>query len=253
MKLKYRQLKEQRGQAVVESLVLLLVLMAMFMAIPWLGRLSDIGLQQTNASRFAAFQLTRHEAGIDENDLKHRYFLNRDHQWKDRANNDVITSENIYISLSRERKLDEYMQPGSKGSHQQTLRREWDIEDKGIATIAVHTKPQYTQVDDTSNTPISAGLSFFDSQVLNIQRHTSILTGTAYSPSDLSAHQRSGTSDLAWREVAEQSYESGKKVAEIAVPIDAAWDRPIPVFDWLTPWQGHLPNHHLEGYKGGSQ
>lgn len=253
MTLKYQQLKQQSGQAVVESLVLLLVLIAMFMAIPWLGRLSDIGLQQANASRFAAFQLTRHEAGIDENDLKQRYFLSKDHQWRDRANNDVITSENIYLSLDRDRKLDEHMQPGGKGTYQQTLRREWGIEDKGIATIAVNTKPQYTQVDDSADRPMAAGLSFFDNQVLNIQRHTSILTGTAYSPSDLSAHQRSASSDLAWREAAEQSYESGKKVAEIAAPIDAAWERPMPVFDWLTPWQGHLPGHHLEASKGNSR
>ena len=253
MTLNYKQLREQSGQAVVESLVLLLVLIIMFMAIPWFGRLSDIALQQANASRFAAFQLTRHEAGVDENDLKQRYFLAKDHQWKDRANNDVITSENIYISLDRNRKLNDHMQPGGKGSHQQTLRSEWGIEDKGIATITVNTKPQYTQMDDSANHPMTTGLSFFDNQVLNIQRHTSILTGTAYSSSDLSAHQRSASSDLAWREAAEQSYESGKQVAEIAASIDAAWDRPLPIFDWITPWYGHLPSHHLEVYKEGSQ
>ena len=91
-------LKEQSGQSVVEALVLFLVLIMMFMAIPWLGRLSDIGLQQANASRYAAFQLTRHDEGIDENDLKQRYFLGEDHQWKDRANNDLLTSDSIYLS-----------------------------------------------------------------------------------------------------------------------------------------------------------
>lgn len=253
MKSKRYGLKEQSGQSVVEALVLFLVLIMMFMAIPWLGRLSDIGLQQANASRFAAFQLTRHDEGIDENDLKQRYFLSKDHQWKDRANSDLLTSDSIYVSLDRDKKLDEHMQPGGKGSNQQTLRREWEIEDKGIATVAIHTKPQYTQVDDKTHGAMSAGLSFLDQQVLNIHRHTSILTGAAHSASDLSAHRRSASSDLAWREAADASYESGKKVAEIAVPIDEAWNRPNPVFDWLTPWEGQLPRHHLEANKGDSK
>lgn len=253
MKHKGGGLKAQSGQSVVEALVLFLVLLVMFMAIPWLGRLSDIGLQQANASRYAAFQLTRHHEGIDENDLKHRYFLDEDHQWKDRANNDLITSDSIYLSLNREQKLGSHMQAGGEGSHQQTLRREWEIEDKGIATIAVHTRPQYTQVDDKTDSAMSVGLSYLEQQVLNIHRHTSILTDAAHSASDLSAHQRSGSSDLAWREATEGSYESGKKVAEIAVSVDAAWERPNPVFDWLSPWEGQLPGHHLEVKKGDSQ
>ena len=145
------------------------------------------------------------------------------------------------------------MQAGGKGSHQQTLRREWEVEDKGIATVAIRTKPQYTQVDDRSDSAMSVGLSYLDQQVLNIYRHTSILTGAAHSPSDLSAHQRSGSSDLAWREAVEASYESGKKVADIAVPVDAAWNRANPVFDWMTPWEGQLPGHHLEVKKGDSK
>ena len=73
------------------------------------------------------------------------------------------------------------------------------------------------------------------------------------SASDLSVHQRSGSSDLAWREAAEASYESGQKVAEIVAPVDAAWNRPNPIFDWLNPWEGQLPGHHLEAKKGESR
>lgn len=253
MKHKGGGLKAQSGQSVVEALVLFLVLLVMFMAIPWLGRLSDIGLQQANASRYAAFQLTRHDDGIDENDLKQRYFLAENNQWKDRANNDLIANDAIYLSLDRHKKLEEQMQPSGKGSNQAILRREWEIEDKGIATVAINSKPQYTQVSDKSQSAMNAGLSFFDQQILTIQRHTSILTGAAHSASDLSAHQRSGSSDLAWREAAEASYESGQKVAEIVAPVDAAWNRPNPIFDWLNRWEGQLPGHHLEAKKGKSR
>lgn len=245
-----KELKQQSGQSVVEALVLFLALIVLFMAIPWLGRISDIGLQQANASRYAAFQLTRHEEGIDESDLKHRFFLSKDHQWKDRANNDVVKSDSIHIRMDRDKKLTDYMQPGGSGSNREVLRREWGIEDKGIATIAINTRPQYTQVDDRTNEPMSAGLSFFDQQILNIRRHTSILTGSAHSPTDLAAHKRSAASALAWREAAEASYDSGKKVADIAGPVDAAWNRPSPVFDWLEPWEGQLPRHHLEAKRG---
>lgn len=239
------RLKQQSGQSIVEALVLFLVLLMIFMAIPWLGRISDIGLQQMNASRYAAFQLTRHEDGIDEKDLKHRFFLDKTHQWKDRADQDVINDEAIYITLDRDKKLSQHMQPGGEGVNQSTLRQEWDIEDHGIATLAIHTKPQYTQVDDRSDDPMSIGLSFLDQQVLNIQRHTSILTGIAHSATDFDAHQRTARSALAWQEAADNSYESAKKVTEIASQVDSGWNRPGPVLDWLTPWEGQLPKHHL--------
>ncbi|MDO5667221.1 MAG: pilus assembly protein [Alcaligenaceae bacterium] len=242
-------LQQQSGQSIAEALVLLLALIVMFTAIPWLGRISDIALQQANASRYAAFQLTRHEDGVDESDLKYRFFLSREHQWKDRANSNIIPNEAIHINAERSKKLDETMQPGGSGAHQASLRREWKIEDKGIATIHVNTQPQYTLVDDRTHEAMSPGLSFFDQQILNIQRHTSILTGTAHSFSDLNAHQRSADSNLAWKEAVEASYERGKQVAEIAAPVDSAWNRPDPVFDWLTPWAGQLPGHHLESRK----
>lgn len=244
-----KNLKKQSGQSIAETLVLLLVLIVFFMAIPWLGRISDIGLQQANASRYAAFQLTRHEEGIDEADLKHRFFLSGEHQWRDRASNHIIQNDSIHITLDRSKKLGENMQAGSVGLYQSTLRREWKVEDKGIAMVHVNTRPQYTQVDNRTNDAMSPNLSFFDQQILNIQRHTAILTGTAHSSSDINAHKRSAESRLAWRDTSEASYESGKKIAEIAAPVDSAWNRPDPVFDWLSPWAGQLPGHHLEPIK----
>lgn len=86
--------------------------------------------------------------------------------------------------------------------------------------------------------------------MLSIQRHTSILTGVAHSSSDLNAHKRTAQSELAWLEATTASYESGNKVADIAGPVDSAWSRSEPVFDWLTPWAGQLPGHHLETKKG---
>lgn len=241
-----KNLQQQSGQSIAEALVLLLVLLVLFTAIPWLGRISDIGLQQANASRYAAFQLTRHVEGLDEADLKHRFFLARGHQWKDRSNRNIIRNDGIHISLDRSKKLTDSMQPGGQGLNQLTLRREWEIEDKGIASVHVNTRPQYTRIDDRTHEAMSPGLSFFDQQVLNIQRHTSILTDTAHSSSDVAAHERTSHSHLAWKEAASASYESGQKVAEIAAPVDSAWKRPDPVFDWLRPWAGQLPGHHLE-------
>ena len=238
--------QHQSGQSVVEALVLMLVLIVMFTAIPWLGRVSDIGLQQANASRYAAFQLARHGEGVDERELKHRFFLGQQHQWKDRVNEDMIKNDSIHITIDREKQLSEQSQPGGDGHHQSILRREWQIGDQGIASIHINTRPQYTKTGASSEESMSPGLSFFDQHVLNIQRHISILTGAAHSSTDLSSHQRAGQSSLAWKEAAEASYESSAKVTDVAAPVDAAWDRPQPVFDWLTPWAGQLPAHHIE-------
>ena len=243
-------LRRQSGQSVVEALVLLLVLILMFMAIPWLGRISDIGLQQSSASRYAAFQLTRDANTLIENDIKARFFLQPEHQWKDRANKQITEREHIHVSVTRNKKLNTDAQPGGDGSHQLKLRREWEIEDQGIANVSIDTRPQYTQVDDRTNEPMSPSLSFFDQQIINIHRHTAILTDTAHSSSDLYAHQRSAQRQLAWSEATTASYESGQKIRDIASPVDAAWSRPEPVFDWIKPWAGQLPQHHLGTKRG---
>ena len=250
---RHPSLAAQSGQSIVESLVLLLVLIVFFSAIPWFGRISDIALQQMNASRYAAFQLTRHEEGIDEADLKHRFFLSKEHQWRDRAHNKIIQHDRIHVQLDRSKKLAAAMQPGADEIHATRLRQEWQVEDKGVAAVHVTTRPHYTQVDDRSHVAMSPGLSFFDQQLLNIQRHTAILTGAAHSATDMNAHRRTAESNLAWGEASQASYESGRKVAEIAAPIDAAWKRPAPVFDWLSPWAGALPGHHLEHVTDGSK
>lgn len=46
-----RQTTSQRGQALVEGLVILLVLLVLWVGIAWLGRLQDMGLQAVHGSR----------------------------------------------------------------------------------------------------------------------------------------------------------------------------------------------------------
>ncbi|MGA0584480.1 MAG: TadE family protein, partial [Castellaniella sp.] len=46
---------EQGGQALVETLVVLVALGSLWLGIAWLGRLQDVGLQLAHASRRAAF------------------------------------------------------------------------------------------------------------------------------------------------------------------------------------------------------
>lgn len=241
-----KTLNQQAGQSLVEALVLFLVLLVIFSAIPWLGRLSDIALQESQASRYAAFQLTRHEGGIDESDLKTRFFTAGGEQWKDRQQKNIVPEEVISLSLTRVDKLSSAMQPGGQGRNQNTLREEWQLEDEGIARVSVVVKPQYSQSNAEDAGVMSPRLSFFDNQVISLHRHSAILTGLGHQASDSAAHKRTAESALAWSEAAEASYETGKRVAEVATHVDAAWPRANPVFDWLQPWEGHLPSHHLE-------
>lgn len=235
----------QQGQALVESLVLLLILISFFIAIPYLGRLIDISITQSNASRYGAFQLTRQLTGLNESYIKEKFFLKNDQQWRDRQNQKIVHEGNILLHVSRLEKLSNGMQPGKKKA--QVLREEWGIEDKGIARVDVSVSPSYTQGKSRTSTALGLGLVFFDGINPFIKRHTSILTDAGHSDSDLSTHKRTARTNTAWGKAAKGSYELGRSIQSYAAPVDRGFSRPQPVFDWLEPWAGKIPQRHLRG------
>lgn len=236
----------QRGQSLTEFLVLMLALLVFLMAIPWLGRLLDISLNQSNASAYAAFQHTRQLDTVNEDDIKQRFFLGSDKNWRDRQQKLLLDSDRVQITIERESKLNADMQPGMQAEYSSSLRRDWQIEDKGIVQSIVTVHPQYSQVSENKDVALGLNLSFFDRLQPQLQRHTAILSDAAHASSDLLAHQRTEWSKDGWRNAADSSYELGRKIQSYAGPVDQGFKRVQPVFDWLQPWAGKLPRHHLQ-------
>ncbi len=238
----------QSGQALAEGLVVMLVLLLFFVGIGWLGRLLDMGLQASHASHYGAFQLGREIPDINKAELDTRFLLGPEKNWRDRRGSLLLDPDAIVVTVDRNEKLDATMQPGVNHGQASLLRKGWQIEDPGIARLSLSVTPVFTaarkQAD--SNVALNLGLDYFDHFSLSIRRHTSILTDAGHAASDKVAHTHTSLSREGWQNAASLSYESGRKVQSYAQSVDAPWDRPQPVFDWLQPWQGKLPAHHLE-------
>src|SRR5690606_21491129 len=56
------RVRDCKGQAMAEALVVLLALLSVWAGLAWLARYQDMALQTSHASRFAVFSMTRGEA-----------------------------------------------------------------------------------------------------------------------------------------------------------------------------------------------
>lgn len=223
------------GQALVEGIVALLVLLSLWVAISWLGRFQDMALQASHASRFAAFSLTRNPDATPIIQSRTHYFSGRDHQWMNHRGKSVLGNvlsndhSEVTLRVVRPLALEPGAQPGGVFKRAQELRRDWRIEDRGIvkATVAI-APPNYPA----------------------LARHTALLTGAGHAADDVDSQQRVAESPAAWSNSANRSYDLGRRVQASASALDRAWSRSEPHFDWLAPWAGHVPAYHLGEFQG---
>jgi hypothetical protein len=229
------------GQALVESLVVVLALGAMFVAIPWLGRFQDIALQAGHASRFAAFSLARDNSLRPLPGIHRHFFSGSSHQWAT-SHGDRIVGDDSQISLavSTLPNLNVLAQPGGIEPDASAQRRGLRIGEQGLmkARVAVSFPSNAAPV-----APDAAKAPAYPS----VARHVAILVDAGHASDDTSVQQRVANSEPAWANMAESSHSLGRRAAGISVVLDKGWGREAPSFDWLEPWAGRLPAYRL-GY-----
>jgi hypothetical protein len=179
----------------VEAVAVLALLGALIVSVVAVGRLQWWGLGGAHASRLQAF----------------RYALGER----------LPSSARPGVS----RQVEPAFQ-GPGGTPVRALRRELDVEDKGIVT-AVVTLPVHVPHVETSRSAM--------------RRHTSILADAGHAASDRQAQDRIATSPQAWRRVAAPGLAAGRQAASRFKGVDRGWSRPAPDFDWLTPWADLVP------------
>lgn len=236
----------QFGQAIAETLVLMLVLAVLWVAIPWLAHLQDIALSATHASRHAAFLATRAEHVVDPDIMVRGYFTGPAHRWVGRRSERVLDPV-LPVSLSTRRpKLSPGAQPGGTQPHATVLRQEWGLEDNGIFQARITAN---FQEDASSNGKRQAhgllSLDAFDNAYPSFSMSMSILTGAGHAESDDQAQAITGSSALAWSDAEADSARAGEFVVSRAGAVDAGWGRAGPEFDWLARWASQLPEYLL--------
>ena len=236
----------QRGQALVEALIALSVLLLVWAAVAWLGRYQDIGLLASHASRFAAFSYARGEASIT--DQVHRnFFAGASHRWSDRRGDLLLADKNqVAVEVNRASQLVAMAQPGQAASHAAALREQWDVADAGIVNARIRVEflsPQARPVPGKK--AFLSGLRDFDGGYPKLVRHTAILEGAGHAADDTQAQRRVADSAMAWSDAASHSYGLTGQIKAVMNPVDAGWNRPGPSQDWLASWAGDVPEWHL--------
>ena len=245
-------LPEQRGQALIEGLIALLVLLSCWVAVAWLARFQDMALQASHASRFAAFSLTRHSDAYPIDAIRRHYFSGSAHQWTDRHGRQLLSANRpeVALQITRDSSLPSGAQPGGDADYALRLRQGWEIEDRGIVRSLVTVAPKAPlQSVQPTNDSLKVGLSQFDRAYPIMSRHTAILTGAGHASGDADTQQRVAGSDLGWANSANNSYSHGERIFSRMHGVDKAWGRTDPQFDWLNPWGGAIPEHHLNDFQ----
>lgn len=235
----------QDGQAVVEAMITLAVLMLVLTAVSWLGRYQDIALQASHASRYAAFATTRAQPQAP-GAIWHDYFGAPDHRWSDRRGRLLLESERqLAIQINRDEKLSPLAQPGQMGADTKVLREQWSVADEGIvdarASVAFFSRGTYGVSREGL---FGAGLREFDAAYPTLVRHTAILTGVGHASSAEHAQQRVGDSAQAWGDASSDSYRLANQIQTVMNPVDAGWGRARPAEEWLRAWIDVVPEHH---------
>jgi len=237
----------QAGQALVEALVVFTVLLSVWVAIAWLGRFQDIALQASHASRFAAFSEARGER-LQTQMVRQSFFTTPSHRWTDRRGNLLFTAggDELKLDIVRGNGLDTMAQAGRDAAYAGTLREQWKLADTGIVDARVQVQfPVSAAANAARPDTFMAGLRDFDHTYPRLMRHTSILTGAGHASADHEVQERVAGSALAWADAAHRSYGLGGQILSSMQAVDAAWQRPAPIWDWLGAWAGEVPQRHL--------
>lgn len=218
----------QKGQALTEALILLVLLAALFMAVTWLGKLQDIGLQLNHASRHNAFKIAYQKQDLSTDSYLADYLSNSRWARQDGAN--LIGDFELAITPTE---INPYKYANKKFVSSLALFDELKLVDKNLWQITASTNTAERNRPD-----------------LRLSRFTTILRDVPSIKDDAQVQTNLANSNSAWRRNSDQSIRLGQELTSRLKGLDKAWNRSLPDWDWLKSWTGEVPRRHLKA--GGS-
>lgn len=197
----------QRGQAIVEMLVVIVAIFMLFWGLLWLQRWQQIKLQ------------TQHHAALQAFRFSHSY----------------------EVSNSLEQAPDYLRGLYSPIAHEQTT----DAQALG-AMPAQHLFLDVAQQEGLlGNAQRWRFSSLARGEGMQLQSQIGIWVGAGHALSDTQAMERLESSISLWQYAQRNSTTAIKTLSPLLKPVDAGWGRKAPSTTWLQPWQESVPAHHI--------
>ncbi len=219
-----------RGQALVEGVVGLSLLVVLFWAVPWVGRYLDLVDVLQHASRHAAFSeatQAEHDAGMPEaSDGPAADFWMSDASLRWRTPSGRPAVEANRLRWRREEvALGEAAQPGQGQPNMAQIRAGWGLQDRGMPGWRASVNVAWLNPEPS------------ESARLKLSRQTILAKYAGHSRNDQASSDRLAAGELAYAGAANASRRVGQSIATRVDPLEAGWPRQLPEWDWTGRWQ----------------
>lgn len=204
----------QRGQALIEGVVIIPLLLLLMLAAHWLLNLQLQKARIQNKAANTAWFLSR----VASSDATRESITQRLRALKTKDEGLMLSSTHLTV-------LDPTTQIAAD------LTRQLDLRNDGLLHKVSYseweTNPQLTSLKQQ-------------------QSHT-VLVGAGHAVSPQWVRRRIEQSTVLWADAQRNSRYVGQNIARYSAPVDSAWRRPAPSFDWLSKWEQSVPKRYQAG------
>lgn len=214
----------QRGQAMVEMLVVTGFIMMLLWGLLWLQRWQQIKLQ------------TQHHAALQAFRFSHSYELD-----------DALQLQPDYLKgLHSPIAHAEQSSALSLGLMPESHLLMTQARDEGLLGLN-NERWRFQSLAQAQSWRHSAwSQSMFDFiPQMKLQSQTSIWVGAGHANNDLQAVERLKRSHSLWTHAQGPSTAAIQALSPLLAPVDSAWGRSTPSTQWLQPWEESVPESYL--------
>lgn len=217
-------MRAQKGQALIEMIVVLMAVLMLLWAMVWLQRWQQIKLQTQHHASLQAFRLS-HSYELKSEALTHmpNYLQGL---YSPLAHDQSASYSQLGAMPNQADFMTKATQDGLLGETQR-----WQVRSSAQATSA-QTMPWSQQ-------------KFEFLPAMQVQSQNSIWVGAGHAHHDIDAVQRLKQSPSLWASAQQASQLAIQPLGTLLKAVDVGWGRATPSTNWLQPWQESVPELYL--------
>lgn len=202
---------QQRGQAVVEAMLMVPWMGVLIWAVSWVGSLQFSAQQMSQASRKAAMAA---------------------------AMGQPLSPRDAMTAIGLNRRVEALT--GVAALQVALLQDEWFGGELQLLSVHANANPN----------PYPRAPHLVSAFTAPITRYTRVAVGAGYAHGDKDAMHRIASAPTAWRQAQRLSVAQARRFESLVVRMDGPWGRPSMQTDWLSAWADVVPVDRLKQQRG---